>query len=273
MNIFKNNTIIQSVLLALKYLHSYRRIGHMFQEVNGLFYVVALLLTGKRLFKIASLFLPIKVIIVMSQDELPRYFNKITEYMERNEFILLLALSIPVSYILYIVFGIFYNILLNEDKIKQSDKFVNLLGKSWNEATFQKFHRNITESISEIFTILISFILVLIFDLLFLILFIISTAIIYILFFKYIYAMKSSDRVTMLKLDRGLILEYVTSLSFLFIFFIVFIRLYYSDLDVLGAIYIIMLARICFLSLERFSRKGIQIHRNISGFIKEIGRL
>lgn len=236
------------------------------KEGRGRFFCASLMCAVSNLLKVISLFLPLKVLIVMSSVNTPVYFQFLTPHLDMETILLTLILAVPLVYFLYIILAVLYHYLLDKDL-----KELNAAGF---ESSFSieakvdigKVHKKTSIALSEILLMAITF---------FLMLFINVYSSIVLFFFvicnlyllnKYLYDIKDKDRLTKASLHRNQVVEYLVSFNFLAVFFLLVVCVYYYSLNVFSAVLIFLLSRMVFRSLARFSRQSFFLKEALGKF-------
>lgn len=233
--------------------------GAYIRAGGGRFLYASLMCAMSNLLQVVSLFLPLKVLIIMSSSNSPFYFQYLTPYAEVETILTCLILAVPVIYIVYIVFSILYRQLLDTDFRKLKAEGMRSYFSKVNKAHVEKIHPKLSIALSEIFLVVITLVLMLfvnVYSAIVLLFFVMFN-----LFFlnKYIYGLKSDERRTKVSLDRKQIIEYLMSCNFMVIFFLLVLGVYYYSLNIFSAVLTLLIARMIFRSLARFSRQSFTL--------------
>ncbi|MCK2183034.1 hypothetical protein [Halomonas getboli] len=173
---------------------------------------------------------------------------------------------VPCTYVGYILAGVLHRLFLDRDlkrwrsgdlspryiKVKSKDKLV-------------KLHGHVAKVLSEIILIAFSLILVLVMDplmclFLFLLMMINIRAFVERAFYK-----GEHDRIGFFKLHRRQYIEYFSSVNFIFVFVVLVGQIKLMDIGVFEALFVLLMSRMLFQAVQRFSFENIYISSHLSG--------
>ncbi|QFT85204.1 hypothetical protein FIU88_09470 [Halomonas sp. THAF12] len=227
----------------------------------------AIALCLSRFFQVMSLFLPLKILIVVSSESVPAYFGK---YFEKDYIVFVFMSLVPLLYVAYIASGVLGRRLMDSSL---SNSVKNILeGEVGNEKKigndkFKGLYESSCKVLSDILLILSSSILLACVNFLVssLFLFVVSLALRF--FAKTTYTVTSDRRLTFLNLHRRQCVEYICSVCFLLLFFFLVVGVYFLGMGVYEALFCLLISRQAFQALQRFSYESIKIYSG--GYVKK----
>lgn len=236
-------------------------IAKVFTENSSLYKVSSLLLALSRLLQVVSFFLPLKILILLSsKDNMPKSFSYLPFDIEyRNAMIFIIAL-VPVTYLGYIASGIMHRYYLDKD--------LSIWGSSYNKITsfkvkskgsFIKLHGHIAKMYSETILLILSLILTVIIDAWIFVFLFMLILLNMALFVKKAFYINDHERIGFLRLHRKQYIEYLSSISFIAIFAVLAFQLKFTNIGVFQALFILLISRMVFQSVQRFSMENIYI--------------
>lgn len=210
-------------------------------------WVAAILNAFQRVFRMASFFLPLKLIILLSSEKIPKYMEFLPSSISYNSWIIILIICVPIFYLASILSSFFSKkfeeIILSEIKedtqhysIKEAHRLIKAKIPFLNGAIVLGI------GLTGLFFLSWKF-------LIFVIFFIIIMAIImeYMLF-KNI----QTPKLTIFKLSRNQFVEYSFGLSYLIVFGVLVIIMLTSEFDIFSAILSLLIMRLVIAALQSF---------------------
>lgn len=230
-----------------------------FYNISRDFLKGSIFLSISRLFQMVSFFLPIKVLILASSGNNQRYSSLLTDYFSLEQYILLFSFMVPCSYVIYLVFGVMHRRCLDSSaETILKNKHTNTLFKS-KGASVVKLHSHIAKALSEVILVVITTLTILVFDpLTMLLIFSIFVLLLNIIIKKTV-NLKDEDRIGVLKLHRRQYIEYFSSIGFIAIFALLVLQIMYLDQGILTAVFILLVSRMLFQAMQRYSVEAIYI--------------
>ncbi|MDC0920032.1 hypothetical protein OAQ81_01780 [Candidatus Thioglobus sp.] len=216
----------------------------------------ALYLAWSNLFKMVAFFLPIKMLIVLASPE--TYAEYLPLIFSESMLIWGLGIFTPVAYMIYIGSGILFRISMDKDIAKQ---MIDMQAVNLPLAKKKQFYDSFLRQWSDIYLFGISVLMMVVYDYLFALIVVVTVFLVFLFFYRSLFEKSLDERYTLFQLDRSLLIEYIVSLSYLLVFVSLGIQVFYFDMDVLGAIYLLMLSRLSFSALQRCSTRGVKIRR------------
>lgn len=231
-----------------------------FSKVSGATFVMgAASLAVSRVCQVIAFFLPLKIFIIIYSQAVPEYFDVFPETMGFQDTIILLSCMVPLVYVLFIALGICYRWLVDLHLRRFGKTELLIAGVVSPENKTKRLHNHVSKAFSEAGLILVSVALAMWLDPAIACLWI---ALIYLnlqLFFLKTFYTEDSDRLTFLKLHRRQFIEYISSANFLVVFAILALELVYFDMGVYAAIFLLLISRMVFQALNRFTIEGLYI--------------
>ncbi|MBZ0333218.1 hypothetical protein [Marinobacter sp. AL4B] len=245
-------------------LNSYLRkvIGTVleFCSVSGAAFVVGCgALAVSRVCQVMAFFLPLKIFIVLSSGEVPVYFDFFPEEMEFQEIVLLLAGMVPVVYGLFIVLGILHRWLIDRHLTRFGSRELNIEGTKIPEKKMKRIHNHVSKAFSEVGLVVVSVLFGFILDPMVAVAWIVILYVNLWIFYSKVFHVEDHHRVTFLKLHRRQFIEYISSSNFLIVFAVLTIEMAYFDMGVYTGIFLLLVSRMVFQALNRFSVESLYI--------------
>ncbi len=215
------------------------------------FFLGSFSLAASRLFQLITFFLPLKILITVSSGHEPSYMSWLPWTIGFDIFVVLLICMVPVFYIMYMLFGVlsrrcfdfslevFLHHRSHVKKVKELQKL-------------KKLHNHISKAGSEFILCIIALSLIAFVNtcLVFIAILLVFVASYFI--FKTAMLMEESDRFGFLKLHRRQCIEYFLSINFILIFIIILALVKYFNINVVEAIFALLLSRMLFQALQRY---------------------
>lgn len=218
-------------------------------------------LSVSRLLQVISFFLPLKILILLSSpNSIPVSFSYLPFDINHNYIMLLMFALVPITYLGYIMFGVLHRYYLDKDISMwvNSNNTVEAF-KVKSKSSFEKLHGHIAKLMSEIYLLIISMLLTIIVDpytFLFVVLLVVGN---YLVFVKKVFYVKEHDRIGILRLHRKQYIEYLSSVSFIAIFAMLALQVEINNIGVFNALFLLLIGRMIFQSVQRFSMENIYI--------------
>lgn len=236
-----------------------------FSENSRTYQLSCALLAASRLFQIMSFFLPLKILIMLSSDTPPAYLGYLPFTIPYDTALIILILMVPAAYCGYITTGILHRYLLDKDltRWKKENLTPRLIDTQSKNKIF-KLHGHVAKTLSEIILIILSLVLTLYIDppmfvfVLFLILLNLN------IFVLRVFYKNDDDRIGLFRLHRRQYIEYASSVNFIFVFITLALQARYFEIGVFEALFIILLSRMMFQAIQRFSFENIHIRNHLA---------
>lgn len=231
-----------------------------FSRVSGSVFILGCAsLAVSRVCQVVAFFLPLKIFIIIYSQEVPEYFDVFPEDMGFSEAIMILSGLVPLIYVLFITLGILYRWLIDLH-LRRFDKSELVIGGSVTpEKKTKKLHNHLSKAFSEAGLIIVSVVFAIVLDpkvaLVWFVLLYLNLR----LFYAKAFNAEDHDRLTFLKLHRRQFIEYISSANFLVVFAVLALELVYFDMGVYTAIFLLLVSRMVFQALNRFSVESLYI--------------
>ena len=241
----------------------FSNIGRAIQEFSSdsrTYQLSCLLLAISRLLQVVSFFLPLKILIMISSDQPPSYLEYLPFTISYDTLLIGFILMVPATYGGYIIAGILHRFLLDKDLAKwEAEDFIPKFVAIKSKNKIIKLHAHVAKALSEIILVAISLVLICYIDLpmfTFILLLIATNLNIFVLkvFYK-----SDQDRVGLFQLHRRQYIEYTSSVNFVFIFIVLALQAKYFDIGVFEALFVLLLSRMIFQAMQRFSVENLFI--------------
>jgi len=245
-----------------RYLARFLSVVSWFCKTSGYrFSLACAFLSMSRLFQMVAFFLPFKVFLVIYSGEVPEYVSQFFGLHDWNKLSLILSLLVPVFYFACIAFGVLYRRLIDSHLSLVEAAGKEMDGVGFAKKNLRKVHNHVAKAYSDFALVFVAlvFSLAISFDVALMLLFLL-----YVnawLFSKNAFSAKELDRLTILKLHRRQYIEYISSSNFLIVFCVLAYELSFEGLGIYSAIFLVLLARMVFQALNRFSIEGIYVTR------------
>ncbi|MCM2972983.1 hypothetical protein [Larsenimonas suaedae] len=217
-----------------------------------------------RLLQTVAFFLPIKVLIMLSSENMPSYLGPVEAFVSYDEFLIFLIIMVPLVYFAHLGFGILFRSLIDKD-ILYFEKNKHGI-KGYGEVDYNKLkrlHNHTSKAFSDVLVFFVtSTILIVINPLLTLSIWLV-TALNLAFFVERAFYIHDDERITFLKLHKRQFIEYVASSNYLIVFIVLVAQMYLSSDGVYGAILALLLARQLFQAVQRFSIENIYLSKFI----------
>ncbi|MCO5784791.1 hypothetical protein DHB74_00300 [Pseudomonas sp. G11-1] len=231
-----------------------------FSRVSVVAFVVGCAaLAVSRVCQLAAFFLPLKIFIIIHSGEVPSYFDIFPQSMEQNDILLLLCVLVPVIYGAFIGLGIVYRWLIDFHIMRFGKNELLISGKKIPNNHVKKAHNHVSKAFSEAGLIGVSVAFALVLDPMVAVSWLLLLYLNLWLFHAYAFDAADHDRLTFLKLHRRQFIDYVSSANFLLVFAVLAIELIYFDMGVYAAIFLLLVSRMVFQALNRFSVESLYI--------------
>ena len=212
MQAYKNNPFY-SLLRHLFFLYS----GHktFTNEKRTHFYVASISLAASRVFQLIFLFIPIKLIILMSKHNLPSYMKAMLKHYSLHATTWILIIFIPFSFLGYILCGTLFRYCLDKDSKRLDAYKFYIKDVQLNKSQLMKLHEYIIKSQSECIVLVLGIIVISLITWFYSLLFIIVLAAFGIIIEITVFHHTDKTRVTPLKLTQTQFIEYISSVSYI----------------------------------------------------------
>lgn len=230
---------------------------------NGktLFLLSSVFLAASRVFQVVAFFLPLKILILLNSDGAPRYLVDSGLYISMEELLYILTVFVPLAYLAYMILGLLSRWAGDAHIRIKTLAELAWVKKNFSHNKFMNLHSRLIRSFSDLYLILISLAIIGYFHLpafFVCILLLISN---FLIFYKYAIPAKETERLTIFKIHRKQFIEYISSANFILIFFVISFQFYSKGGDVYSAIFVLLVSRLIFQGLSRFSIESIHIYR------------
>lgn len=231
-----------------------------FGRVSGVAFVGGCAaLAVSRVCQVLAFFLPLKIFIVIHSGEVPDYFNVFPESMGFEEIIILLSALVPVTYGLFIVLGIAYRWSIDLHLKQYGSNVLVILGKETPNNKMKRLHNHVSKAFSEAGLVAVSLAVAVLIDPGVAVAWFVLLYTNLWLFHKVAFHAEDHDRLTFLSLHRRQFIEYISSANFLVVFAVLAVELVYFDMGVYTAIFLLLVSRMVFQALNRFSVESLYI--------------
>lgn len=219
-----------------------------------------LLLAISRLLQVVSFFLPLKILIMLSSSQPPSYLEYLPFTISYDTLLVGFMLMVPATYGGYIIAGILHRFFLDRDlaKWKTGDVTPKFIAAKSNDKVI-KLHAHVAKALSEILLVALSLALICYVDFpmfAFILLLIVTNLNVFVskVFYK-----SDHDRIGIFQLHRRQYIEYTSSVNFIFIFIVLALQVKYFDIGVFEALFVLLLSRLIFQAVQRFSVENLYI--------------
>lgn len=223
------------------------------------FVAAVFFLTFGRLFKIAAMFLPIKILLVLSSGHASRYMALIP--MDPDTLLIFMAAAIPVSYGIAVIFASRHRHAVHRAKMPAAEKRFKILSKNAaiTRKRFPPFFEMTVTSTTNATIIAIAVTLAFLFSPAMGVVNLLLIAA-YIAFFVFLIMPKPYRHVSWGRLHSTQVMEYVGILGFFMGFLVIAAFVMIGQMEVYGAILSLLMCRLMFRSIKSFLQTA---HRNI----------
>jgi len=248
----------------LNYLLALVRLAACFNRRGGrLFTLAALLLACSRGMQVATFFLPIKVLIVIASTQEPGYYHYMKPYLTFDQLMLGMLLLVPVFYFSYIILGVTHRRVLDADLNRQKTAAFECGALKLKPAQMASLHRRMANAYADMWLMLGTLLVITLIQPL------LGAAVAALLLFNllifdfYAFGTDEDKRLTVFRLHRRQFIEYIASSNFLLVFFFLAVSVKYFGLGVISAVLILLVARMIFQAVQRFSVESLYLKKLI----------
>lgn len=248
----------------LNYLLALVRLAACFDRRGGrLFTLAALLLAGSRGMQVAAFFLPIKVLILMASAREPGYYHYLKPYLTLDQLMLGMLLLVPVFYFSYIILGVMHRRVLDADLNRQKTVAFECGALKLKPAQMVTLHQRLAKAYADMWLMLGAVLTILAIEAILTIPLMILLLFNLLIFDTYAFHADEEKRLTVFKLHRRQFIEYIASSNYLFAFFFLAWGVSELWLDVVVAILVLLLSRMLFQAVQRFSVESLFLSRQV----------
>lgn len=248
-------------MLALNtYLQKFVSAVLGFSRVSGVAFVAGCAaLAVSRVCQVVAFFLPLKIFIMIKSGGVPDYFSFFPGAMDYQDIIVLLASLVPVFYGLFIALGIVYRWLVDLHLNRFTATVLVIDGVKTPENKMKRLHNHVSKAFSEAGLMAASVMFALMLDPIVAVAWVILLYLNLWLFHRKVFHAEDHHRLTFLKLHRRQFIEYISSANFLVVFAVLTLQLVYFGMGVYTAIFLLLVSRMVFQALHRFSVESLYI--------------
>lgn len=245
----------------------FSQIGRAIKEFSddSLNYKLAcFLLAISRLLQMVSFFLPLKILIMLSSSEPPSYLEYLPIKVPYETALIMLIIMVPVTYCSYILAGILHRFYLDKDLEvwKQGSGRTEYIQVKSNDKLI-KLHAHVAKAFSEVFLVSLALVLIVFIDFpVFFVIFFMVVANLNVFVMKAFYK-NDQDRVGVFRLHRRQYIEYMSSVNFVLVFIVLAIQVKFFEIDVFKSLFVLLLSRLMFQAVQRFSIENLFIVSNL----------
>lgn len=243
-----------------RYLAKFFRAVHAFASCSGWAFILgSACLAASRVCQTLSFFLPLKIFIVISSGKVPGYFDLFPGNLDYNDKLVVLGGAVPVTYLLYIGLGVLHRWLIDRHHKVFVGRSMVLDGKEVPARNISKLHAHTAKALSESLFFLMSLVLALALSPVIAVTIVVLVYANLMLFYHNALRVKESERLTFLGLHRRQFVEYVSSSNYLLVFVVLVIEAVVGGPHIYATIFLLLLSRMVFQALNRFSVESIHL--------------
>ncbi|MDR5902782.1 hypothetical protein [Halomonas icarae] len=255
------------------FFQHFSHIGKALREFSGnsqFYQLSCFLLAISRLLQVVSFFLPLKILIMLSSKQPPSYLEYLPIEITYDTALTLLILMVPTAYCGYMIAGVFHRFFIDRDlaKWKESGYKTTLINVK-SKAKLVKLHAHLSKALSEIILVVMSLLLVLVIDFPMFVVVCIMLFLNLKVFVAKVFYKSDQGRVGVFRLHRRQYIEYFTSMNFVIVFMLLAAQVSYSYIGIFEALFVILLSRMMFQSMQRFSVENLYIVHHL-GFEQKL---
>jgi len=248
----------------LNYLLALVRLAACFDRRGGrLFTLAALLLAGSRGMQVAAFFLPIKVLILMASAREPGYYHYLKPYLTLDQLMLGMLLLVPVFYFSYIILGVMHRRVLDADLNRQKTVAFECGALKLKPAQMVGLHRRLAKAYGDMWLMMGTLLVIVLVQPLIGPLIAALVLLNLLLFDTYAFSADENKRLTIFKLHSRQFIEYIASSNFLIVFFMLVLGVVHVELEVFSAVLVLLLARMLFQAVRRFSGESLLLKKQV----------
>ncbi|ASK34138.1 hypothetical protein CEK62_06945 [Alcanivorax sp. N3-2A] len=218
-------------------------------------------LAASRVSQTVSFFLPLKIFIVISSHKVPSYFDFLPNALTYDEKIVILACAVPFTYLAYIAFGVMHRWFTDRHLRVFSGKSIELRGKDVPQKNIARLHNHSAKALAECLFFVMSMVIAIVLNPIVALTIFILVYLNLMLFYHTALKAEDSERLTFLGLHRRQFIEYVSSSNFMIVFAVLVLDTMFIGTSIYSTIFLLLLCRMVFQALNRFSNENIHILR------------
>lgn len=247
----------------------WRSIRLLLTRTGKNFALAGVLLSFSRIMQTVAFFMPLKVLIVLSSDGGNKYSAYVEPWLTDDQFLALIIAMVPISYGLYITFGIAHRRYFDRDLTLQIKKATAEGYDKKQLASLKKIHPRLTRMWADscVITLITLAVLVIQPFFAFFLLALISGNLVF--FNALVFDRSDTVRLTPLRLHPVQFVEYATSINYLLVFGALALAVYHNQIGIVTALLALLLSRLCLQAVQRVSlesrtlKKQLENHWNI----------
>lgn len=240
--------ISEFIRLLLNLQKEFIRGSIIYYTVGVFFLAVA------RLVNVMVFFLPLKIIIIISEKEVPSYLQFFPFEFTYPEVLSFFLALIPIFYIAYFILGICSRWMIDASFAGYKESEINTVsGIKCRIPRLYKIHNRSNKILSEVFLLFICLFISVFFDFYLAGLAILVVGLVLVAEFRFAVRVGDGERVTPLRLHRRQFSEYLTAFGFLFMFAFLTYEAYMGVGNVYETIFMLLTFRLMFQSINRLT--------------------
>lgn len=252
-----------------QHFSSIAKVIHEFSAKSRVYQLSCALLAMSRLLQVVSFFLPLKILIMLSSNRPPSYLEYLPFTLSYDTALILLITMVPATYGGYIIAGILHRYFLDKDLARwKAGDFTPTFIDAKAKNKIIKLHAHVAKALSEVILVALSLVLVGIMDFPMLVIIVFMVVMNLNVFVLKAFYRTDHERIGIFHLHRRQYIEYTSSVNFVLIFIVLAIQVKIFDIGVFGALFVLLLSRMMFQAVQRFSFENIYITAHLGLKIK-----
>lgn len=216
-----------------------------------------------RVFNTIALFLPLKILILLSSPTMPSYFEFLSRWLTRESFLLIMLSLTPATYLCYLVTGIISNRAFTASYSYCKSKEVNVKGYAIKGNKLKWFHDHCAKGSSELLICLIGIFLIGVVNYIYLASLIFIGGVFFITMLHVLYPEGKEFKSAIFNIPISSFIEYCTAVLYFIIFFIIIIFVYLSVLGLYESLLVLLTSRLIVQSVQKLLVEGFYIDKDL----------
>lgn len=222
--------------------------------------ISCVLLAISRLLQVVSFFLPLKILIMLSSNRPPSYLEYLPFTISYDTVLILFICMVPATYGGYIIAGILHRFFLDKDLARwKAGDFTPRFIDAKEKNKIIRLHAHVAKALSEVILVVLSLVLISYVDFPMFVIIIVMIVMNLNIFVLRVFYKNDQDRIGTFKLHRRQYIEYTSSINFVFVFIVLAVQVKYFDIGVFEALFVLLLSRMMFQAVQRFSVENLYV--------------
>lgn len=225
--------------------------------------LAGVLLSFSKIMQTVAFFMPLKVLIVLSAGEESKYSSYFKSWLTADQFLAIIIVMVPVSYLLYIFFGIAHRRYADRDMKRQVARAKSEKYGDRKLRVIKKIHPRLIRIWADMCVVVLIILIISIIQARFAAVLLILIGMNLGFFNAWVFGREESVRLTPLRLHPKQFVEYITSINYLLVFSVLAVGVYYHSIGIVTALLALLLSRLCLMAVQRISLESRTLQNNL----------